>query len=620
MNPQLQSQIQAVTDTISKIVLALTGFLASLPLLGAALTAVVATIGGFGLALRSATAEASALARSLSQMRAANGYSFGQGYDIQRRYGAIGMSQSDTASLFSRPGNNAFGFAARGVNPMDLAGIAGQYQSTAASGIFGRQLANSRLNSQFGGSVPDSFREAVSNFSPGQIRGQQAYSDRINGALGINPSVLKEYVVQLALLQARIGTTFDAIKVKFGVALLPLFESVLGRVSDHLVSNADKIGETIQRVAESILQLPATLLRFGAGILRGGAFLLEGISAFAKGMASNVKPILSVFDAIIRIIGNFADAASRIGGFVIQVVEKVLAFAQKIGVPQALQALGGGLTKNPNDSDADKGSNQIIGGAAAVVATNAALALRGRRAAPGGGGGGGGGGPSLLGRIGRTLGRGVNFVRGVGSAIASGSAGAIAGVGLAVGGLGYEGLRKANAFGMGSLPSSFQMARYGYNRMTGVSERDAALVAMGYGPNAAANAARARAGQNPVSSSNPMITAMQNSNLAGNAGLNSTLSGFLDGIGNSAGGGAETLRGLADSATAGADNWKAEMLKILGDIEKRAAGTEKNTNKDANREFMDGLSSLILRFGARVAAEIANDSALNVLHTSGGQG
>lgn len=73
------------------------------------------------------------------------------------------------------------------------------------------------------------------------------------------------------------------------------------------------------------------------------------------------------------------------------------------------------------------------------------------------------------------------------------------------------------------------------------------------------------------------------------------------------------LANLEKGANGMADSWQAEMLKVLKDIESRAAGTEKNTNKEASKESNRELAAIIQQFGARVAAYIAEDSALNNL-------
>ncbi|MBW3636353.1 MAG: hypothetical protein KY445_07800 [Armatimonadetes bacterium] len=605
---QLEAQIQAVTSTITRIVTALAGVLVSLPLLGGAIASVVGIIGGFGLAIRAATSEASALARSLSQMRTANGYSFGQGYDIQRRFSAIGVSQSDTAGLFSQSGNSAFGFAMRGVNPLDLASQAARYQSTAASGIFGSQLANARVNQDYGGAanVPAALREALANLSPDQIRGQQAYSDRINGALGVNPNVLKEYVSGLSLLQARISTTIDAMKVKLGVELLPLVTRVFGAVSDYLVSNAGKIGDTIHRVAEWIMMLPAHLMRFGAQVLRAFAWLLDGLGAFLHTLADNIPAIAGLFDAAGNAFVDFVNVLSGVVSSVLQIganlkdkwkelpesVRKPIEAAADN--PNAIPiAIGAYILRNPivkGIGALARGALGLFGGGAAAAATTTAA-----------------GGATATGATG----------------IAAAFGAAPVAIGTAIGVGGTELLRRFRvAIGDKAAPESFGELLSNVGRRLGIIGDPA-------------TSTHAIVGEPLKNNGDPMGDPMDDfmpvnergamdafaagrkrfsrTNIADNPDLLAAVSRALGNGGDKAKSGAETLKDWAGTLDKGADNWSGEIRDILKSIEQRAAGTEKNTSKGERVDDLRALSDLILRFGARVAAEISEDNALNVL-------
>ncbi|MBW3636072.1 MAG: hypothetical protein KY445_06350, partial [Armatimonadetes bacterium] len=310
----------------------------------------VFTVGlvGATAALRNITTEASALARTLSSLRANQGLSFSQGYGLTSRNSLFGISPQQTAQMYSSVAMNPFAAGIRG-NALGfgdpyaanyLPQAAQRYQAMAAGGGVNRLIANNMLDASYGGRAPDEIRQTL-NLRPSQIQAQLDYGQRVQARMGVNPEMLRNYAEQIPLASQRVGFTVQTAKVRLATELAPMAESGISTVANFLAQNAGKIADAIKRGTHYLTHdLPPMVLRGGAAILRGGAFLLDGMGLASKGLAGSVRPILSVFDAIINGAKSFASVLGGIAAFIIQGVGTILKGIEKTGLPKVAKEAG----------------------------------------------------------------------------------------------------------------------------------------------------------------------------------------------------------------------------------------------------------------------------------------
>jgi hypothetical protein len=610
------------------------------------------TVGLVGAtsALRNITTEAAALSRSMASLRANQGLSASQSFGLTSRNSLFGISPQQTAQMMSASNMNPMLTRIRSIgfgdpyDPNYIANAASKYQSM-ASNPMGRMMANRLLDSDWGGKAPDEIRQTL-NLRPQQIQAQLAYGQQVQSSMGISPEMLRKYSEEIPLASQRVAFAVNMAKVKLATELAPAIEQGVGTVATFLAKNADKIADGLKRGTHFLLyDLPPMALRGGAAILRGGAYLLDGMGTVAGGLAGNVKPILTVFDAIINGAKSFATVLGGIAAFVIQGVGTIWKALEKTGLPGLAKGLGGKITGRPNDTPENELANSIVGGAAlkyvglpvggAVVGALLKGALSG-----------GGGGPTTAsravaqsgwaGRLGSVLGSAYGYVRGGGllTGATRSAAGVVTLAGAAVGtAAGYGLYRAGQAAGVFDRTQSFsdRMAT-GWGRARDLltinpghyertvqarwaqSAKEAEAVRLERAKSIASMASNPllafgyQEGRNPFDAfadgRNATARVMGGqSNLAGDPLIVGNLERLFSQTGDKANSGASSLLGLADKAEGAADKWP-EVLKALNEIAKRTGSMDNKMqpSKAANGErgaldFVAAVSALLSQEG-----------------------
>jgi hypothetical protein len=627
---------------------------ASIAFKSAALGIGAFTVGLVGAtsALRNITTEAAALSRSMASLRANQGLSASQSFGLTSRNALFGISPQQTAQMYGGAGMNPLIAGIRGAvtgfgNPYSanyLPQAAERYQSMASQGPMGRMMANRMLDaSQEGGRASDELRQTL-NLRPQQIQAQLDYGQRVQSSMGISPEMLARYSAEIPLASQRVAFAVNMAKVKLATELAPAIESGVGTVASLLAQNAGKISNALERSVHFLIHdAPPMLLRGGAAILHGGAHLLDGMGTVAMGLAGNVKPILTVFDAIIDGAKSFATVLGGIAAFVIQGVGTIWKAIEKTGAPDLARKIGEKIRNNDGKTPEDDLANKIVGAAAlkyvALPAAGAAAGALAVRAL------GGGGAPTTAaravaqagwaGRAGSALGTAYGYVRGGGllAGAARTPVGIVAAAGAALGtAAGYGLYRAGQSVGVFDRTQSFgdRMAT-GWGRARDLltlnpghyertvqarwaqSAKEAEAVRLERAKSIASMASNPllafgyQEGRNPFDAfadgRNATARVMGGqSNLAGDPLIVGNLERLFSQTGDKANSGASSLLGLADKAEGTANQWPA-VIKALEEIAKRT-GSMDNKMQPASRANGDrSAMDLVAAVTALIAQE-----------------
>lgn len=632
----------------------------SITSLGMGLVAALGTvIDALALALRSSVWSMAELAKSAASIRANTGMGYGQGGDLINRYGAFGIGAKEVGGIFSAQAMNPLLAGIRnavtgGLSPSDrnyLPDAARGYQNLAASGPFGRLPANQRLDMQFGGQAPDSVR-AVMNLPVQKIPQPVQWQQTTQASLGVTPDMIRRFAENIPLLQNRIGSLWEMIKVRFAGEPAPFFEKILGGIANYVSQNADKIADAIKTAARRLMvEAPALVLSFASGVVHGLAMFLKGTGAFLTGLAGNTVDILKVLDAILNGFRFFAGVMAGVATAIIQIVSDLWKRFKKGEGPLALvETVGKKVNEVTGRETKDPISNLVTGGVtltgvgvvlrhaipaafqyAATRAGASAAATAAGTAAAGAGAAGAGAGAAGAGAAGSfaAAGTGATIGATIGATAPGVAGGALAGYGLYRAGQAVGLIDRTQGFG-DRLATGWGRARDLFTLNPGQYDRsvqDAAYASAVHDkieksrmaritgdrahgvPGDAWGAFAARDGRGALDAFRDgraaFSTIIPQSDLAGKYGAD--LSDLLAKGGTKATDASKTLDGLSADVDDKAKAWRTEMLKVL-------SGIESNTGKTAGATDRSNQLLALLRDSAvpRGMAYIAEDSFLNL--------
>lgn len=265
-------------------------------------------MGVFAKAVYEAAKSAQEFAKSALALQSSSGRSFGQSAALQFGGRILGISPE---SLQNAYGGNAAITAMKGrafgVDPTNLASVAGRFQQLNSGGMGSQMMAQAMLKTL--GMDSTDFRQALMQ-RPSDITSQQGFQQNLLSGMGIGQSSLEKFATEVPLLFGRIGAAWDAMKIKLATTALPMLENLGKAITDLAVNNADKIAAGIQTVAEwMFVKAPVMMAQ---GLVSVADIVVKAVNWMIQAGRFLEKNISNVFRMIGETIGRWMDALGNL--------------------------------------------------------------------------------------------------------------------------------------------------------------------------------------------------------------------------------------------------------------------------------------------------------------------
>jgi len=307
------SVLGALVNAVQNLVKSLVEVAGSIVKFGLALAGIA--IGAFVAAVSSAIPAMLQFAKAAGQLRATSGLSYEKSGEILNRFGSVGIGKDAVNGMFGGAGQSPFMFqmkaAAFGLPSYTdknfLPEVAGMQRKVTDSNPYGPEIARS-IMARLGMDNPQ--MRMLGNLTPARIRGEQAWTERVQSKLGVGGEATRKYAEDVPLLMNRIGQFIEFVKIRFANDLLPFVEGILGSLVDYLAANAGNIANAIRTGVEWLYaDFPVLFLEGMKSVIAGAQWLVDGALTV-------VTAIINIGHGFANFVRSLGDADSGINGFI----------------------------------------------------------------------------------------------------------------------------------------------------------------------------------------------------------------------------------------------------------------------------------------------------------------